>query len=314
MSDPTATLPRILVVDDEPIIVRTLNEVLKTRYRLQLAVTGEEALATAISSAPDLILLDIGLPDLEQNRMQNEKMISLGQLTAGVAHEINNPLEGVVRATKIVPELTHFGRMDPLEQEPVALTSCLESALTIGDNDQFIASAVAEEISALTTETYLAQRATDRLERITESQPCGSAGEAVASRTLLEVFGGDDQGVTENFGGTGKDRSQGKYLPPVRTVDYPAAVVRGSLVKGVTGRPGRPAAREVVCPGEVEMEFVTAPVVGLRVDRAERIPRHAGEFPQWRQPGHRQSGIDGVPVLAEVQRPALLVTSRRQVY
>ena len=64
MTDPTATLPQILVVEDEPIMIRMLNEVLKTRYKVQFAASGEQALALVGAAAPELILLDVGLPDL----------------------------------------------------------------------------------------------------------------------------------------------------------------------------------------------------------------------------------------------------------
>lgn len=65
MTDPSPHLPRILVVDDEPLIIRMLHEVLKPRYELQMASSGEEALVLASSDSPELILLDIGLPDLD---------------------------------------------------------------------------------------------------------------------------------------------------------------------------------------------------------------------------------------------------------
>ena len=64
MPEQMAILPRILVVEDEPIMIIMLNEVLKTRYEVQFAASGEKALALVDAAAPELILLDVGLPDL----------------------------------------------------------------------------------------------------------------------------------------------------------------------------------------------------------------------------------------------------------
>lgn len=55
---------RILVVDDEPQIQRFLNPALTASgYEVILARTGAEAERLAATSAPDLIILDLGLPD-----------------------------------------------------------------------------------------------------------------------------------------------------------------------------------------------------------------------------------------------------------
>ena len=55
---------RILVVDDEPAIRRLLHGVLgRASYGVIDAATGREALALATSADPDIILLDLGLPD-----------------------------------------------------------------------------------------------------------------------------------------------------------------------------------------------------------------------------------------------------------
>ena len=57
---------RILVVDDEPQIVRALAINLRARrYDVHTATTGAEALAAAASNPPDLVILDLGLPDLD---------------------------------------------------------------------------------------------------------------------------------------------------------------------------------------------------------------------------------------------------------
>jgi len=55
---------RILVVDDEEQIRRALKSILSTRgYTLEMAATAEEALLKAIDAPPDLVVLDLALPD-----------------------------------------------------------------------------------------------------------------------------------------------------------------------------------------------------------------------------------------------------------
>lgn len=55
---------RILVVDDEEQIRRALRSILSSRgYVLEMAATGEEALLKAIDTPPDLVVLDLMLPD-----------------------------------------------------------------------------------------------------------------------------------------------------------------------------------------------------------------------------------------------------------
>jgi two-component system KDP operon response regulator KdpE len=57
---------RVLVVDDEPQIVRALRINLRIRhYDVQTAATGTEALEQASKHPPDLVILDLGLPDLD---------------------------------------------------------------------------------------------------------------------------------------------------------------------------------------------------------------------------------------------------------
>jgi two-component system KDP operon response regulator KdpE len=57
---------RILVVDDEPQILRVLRINLVARqYDVVTAATGAEALSAAKTAHPDVVILDLGLPDLD---------------------------------------------------------------------------------------------------------------------------------------------------------------------------------------------------------------------------------------------------------
>jgi two-component system KDP operon response regulator KdpE len=60
------SLPRILLVDDEIAIQRSLGPLLQTHgYEVEMASAGSAALKLAAEHSPDLIVLDLGLPDLD---------------------------------------------------------------------------------------------------------------------------------------------------------------------------------------------------------------------------------------------------------
>ncbi|TDQ00574.1 response regulator [Labedaea rhizosphaerae] len=60
--------PKVLVVDDEPQIVRALRINLTARgYQVLTAHDGAEALRAAADGKPDVVVLDLGLPDLDGN-------------------------------------------------------------------------------------------------------------------------------------------------------------------------------------------------------------------------------------------------------
>lgn len=56
----------ILVIDDEPQVLRSLRSGLTARgYAVETAVDGAQALIAAADRAPDLLVLDLGLPDMD---------------------------------------------------------------------------------------------------------------------------------------------------------------------------------------------------------------------------------------------------------
>ena len=59
-------MTHVLVVDDEPQILRTVTLALTARgYQVTTADNGSRALECVASSAPDLVVLDLGLPDID---------------------------------------------------------------------------------------------------------------------------------------------------------------------------------------------------------------------------------------------------------
>ena len=59
-------MTRVLVVDDEPQLLRALTINLRARhYEVHGAATGAEALTAAAAHPPDVVILDLGLPDMD---------------------------------------------------------------------------------------------------------------------------------------------------------------------------------------------------------------------------------------------------------
>jgi two-component system KDP operon response regulator KdpE len=57
---------RVLVVDDEPSILATMAPLLRSRgYEVSTAMSGKAALESVERLDPDLVILDLGLPDLD---------------------------------------------------------------------------------------------------------------------------------------------------------------------------------------------------------------------------------------------------------
>ena len=64
--DATDQEPRLLLVDDQPANLDVLRRVLETQgYRIMLAPSGQVALKSASRALPDLILLDVMMPEMD---------------------------------------------------------------------------------------------------------------------------------------------------------------------------------------------------------------------------------------------------------
>jgi two-component system KDP operon response regulator KdpE len=58
--------PLILIIDDEPQILRALKTILgANHFRVSAATSGEQGLSYAVAQSPEVIILDLTLPDMD---------------------------------------------------------------------------------------------------------------------------------------------------------------------------------------------------------------------------------------------------------
>ncbi|WDE00809.1 diguanylate cyclase [Thalassomonas actiniarum] len=70
---------RILIVDDERLNINVMISILSEDYELVIAKSGEQALKRVAAQAPDLILLDISMPDMDGYTVFER----IGEMTGG---------------------------------------------------------------------------------------------------------------------------------------------------------------------------------------------------------------------------------------
>ena len=93
---------RVLVVDDNPILLRTAKEMLDEQYQVSIAVSAEQAYNSISRNKPDIILLDYEMPFingidvLEQLRGNaNTKDIPVIFFTGSADREVVEKLVGL---------------------------------------------------------------------------------------------------------------------------------------------------------------------------------------------------------------------------
>lgn len=111
--------PKILVVDDEVSILQSLSGILEDEgYQVSVASSGEEALSEVRKDVPDLILLDVWMPDVDGLTVLSELKASFFQIPVIIISGHGN-IETAVKATKI-------GAFDFIEK-PLSLERVLVS-------------------------------------------------------------------------------------------------------------------------------------------------------------------------------------------
>src|SRR6266702_2046429 len=73
MSSVLTTNPLVLIVEDDASMRKVLRDFLTGYgYRLLDAATGQQALALAAQNPPDVVILDLGLPDMDGQELLKE--------------------------------------------------------------------------------------------------------------------------------------------------------------------------------------------------------------------------------------------------
>ncbi|WP_417499289.1 putative bifunctional diguanylate cyclase/phosphodiesterase [Methylophaga sp.] len=156
---------KILIVDDDPVIILELSTVLKSLGDIYVANSGASAIATARDIVPDIILLDIGLPDIDgfdvlTELSNNEQLKHINVIIVTAHGEFDNHFKSLSRGaidfiTKPVNELllerkirsmlmnrTHIAntvkstsqtQLEQLKEQFVHLLSMLTEAVMITD-------------------------------------------------------------------------------------------------------------------------------------------------------------------------------------
>lgn len=93
---------RILVVDDQPDSIRILHQMLATDYDVFMTTSGEQALPFCQKTPPDLVLLDVSMPDIDGLQVcallkqdADTREIPVIFVTAGISDEIEADCWGV---------------------------------------------------------------------------------------------------------------------------------------------------------------------------------------------------------------------------
>lgn len=90
---------KILVVDDDPMNLKFLKEILSDQYNVESALSGEEALEIIFEFMPEILLLDIMMPGIDGYEVckrirANKKLANMKILLVSAKAMLNEKLMG----------------------------------------------------------------------------------------------------------------------------------------------------------------------------------------------------------------------------
>jgi two-component system NtrC family sensor kinase len=194
-------------------------------------------------SVKDLALSNEKLSSMQQALKQSEKLAHMGQLSAGIAHELNNPLGVVImysnilldeakaedpvrddlkliveqagRCKKIVGGLLNFARKNQVNHQLISIRElanrCLESVI-VPDNVRITISDKTTNADAMLDNEQMTQVLTNLVKNAIDAMPAGGAIDMILEDTLGDVS------ITVKDTGTGiKEEDKSKIFEPFFT-------------------------------------------------------------------------------------------------
>ncbi|MDP9900183.1 HD-GYP domain-containing protein [Variovorax ginsengisoli] len=146
--------PTLLVIDDEPLNLQVIRQVLHADFRLVFAKDGRSALALATAAPPDLVLLDVMMPGMtgyevcrelkadERTRhvpvifvtaLSHETDETLG-LELGAVDYLTKPISAGILKARVRTHLS-LVRIEELKQTRLQAIRCLGVAAEYKDNE-----------------------------------------------------------------------------------------------------------------------------------------------------------------------------------
>src|SRR6266498_1317145 len=146
----------ILLIEDEPQMRRFLRITIESHgYRLVEAASGQEGLMQATTRNPDIILLDLGLPDIDGLEVtkrlrewtqipiivisaREQEQDKVRALDAGADDYLTKPFNAGELLARIRVALRHAARSGDIQQEPVFILDNLR--LDLAKRQVFVSS------------------------------------------------------------------------------------------------------------------------------------------------------------------------------
>jgi sigma-B regulation protein RsbU (phosphoserine phosphatase) len=171
--------PRILVVDDDPAMLRTVERVLAPHHAVMTADGADTALHRAASFAPELVILDVHMPRMDGFELLarlREVQPGLDAIfMTGVVHELDEPLVRSIR------ERAFYFIQKPFERELLLalVERCLELRRLASENQGHLARLRNELAAARTFQRSLLPAPSARAGSLSVAwhyEPCSELG------------------------------------------------------------------------------------------------------------------------------------------